>query len=120
MAIGGVIAGFLLGVLVGWWPPFEGARADGSALGLMCAALDDVDSSYLDRMADDDLGVRGPSDGTNVASLFAAVSYAEAAAASGEADGDALLATATDLRTALERMQPDVAHEHVEDLRGHC
>lgn len=118
VAVGGVIAGFVLAVLVGW-PPFGEARGDPGAVGLMCSTLDDVDASYLQRMTEDDLGLGSPGDRRNAASLLAAVGYAEAAAASEEADG-ALLDTGRDLRTALERIQPEVAHEHVEDLRGHC
>lgn len=52
-----------------------------------------------------------------MASLLAAVSYAEVAAGNGD---DELLDTAQDLRQAVQRVQGEVARDHLEELQGYC
>ncbi len=111
----GLVVGFALGVAVGW--PLSGSESDDRALALMCTALDDLDAAFLESMAEDEMAFRTTEDHRMVASVVAAVGYAEVAAQSGD---DELFATANDLRTAMERIQGDVALEHVEALREHC
>lgn len=119
--VGGVVAGlavgFALGAIIGW-PGAEDAGARDDAMARMCTALD-VDDASWQRVEQDGLSLSSGEDRMMVASLMAAVGYAEAAAMKDQDSGE-LRATAGDLQTALERIQFDVARDHAGALREHC
>lgn len=114
--VAGVVFGFALGVAVSW-PPTEGSRSANDALALMCTALDDLDGQFVQSMEQGEFASSSVEDRRMVASLMAAISYAEVAAGNGDDD---LLETAQDLQQALQRVQGEVARAHVEELQGYC
>lgn len=116
--VAGLAAGFALGAVVGW-PSAEDEGARDDAVARMCTALDDVDDESWRRVEEDGLSLSSGEDRMMVASLMAAVGYAEAAAMT-EQGNDQLRATAGDLRTALEQLKFDVARDHAGTLREHC
>lgn len=116
--IAGLVGGFVLGSAVGS-PASPDSQPENDAPAMMCTALDDLDAAFLERMANEEMSFRTTEDARMTASLKAAVGYAEVAAQAGEGD-DELFATANDLRTAMARIQGDVAREHVDALREYC
>jgi hypothetical protein len=117
-AITGLVVGFVAAASVGR-PPAEESGTDKDARALMCTALDDLNSSFLQSMAEGE-GTFGTAEHRRMrASLTAAMAYAEAAGRDGGADED-LLATVNDLHGALQRTRGDLARQHVDDLRAHC
>lgn len=116
--VAGLVVGFAVGAVVGW-PPAEDAGVRDRAVARMCTALDDIDDASWQRLEQDGLAFSSGEDRMMVASLMAAVGYAEAAAMT-EEGSEELRTTAGDLRTAMERLQPEVARDRAGALQEHC
>lgn len=119
IAVVAVALGFVLGAVIGL-PLVGGSATPDGELALMCAAIDEVDPSFTQRLEDGDVDfMRGGDDDATVHLLVASVDLAGAAAAAGEGDED-LRNTARGLRESLERMQGAAAGEQLDQLRQYC
>ena len=114
--VAGLLVGFLLGTALGW-SPSDGSGTDNRALAMMCFALQDVDDEFVQDLGQGSFGSASGHDRRMVASLTAATSYAEIAATEGDDD---LLTAALDLRQAIQRIQPEVAHDAYAELQVYC
>lgn len=119
IVVAAVALGFVLGAAVGW-PPVGGSATPDDELALMCAAINQVDPSFTQRLEDGDVDfMGGGDDDATVHLLMASVNLAGAAARTGDAD-DGLRTAAEGLRESLEQLQGAAAGEHLDRLRQYC